>query len=94
MVPQTTDTSGVVNNAHLEIAEVGVDYLDSATLAGMIVFFPVGHVPAGYLVCNGDTYSKELMLIYINTYLMKAQHLALMEKQMINSRFQLWTGSL
>ena len=39
MVPQTTDTSGVVNNAHLEIAEVGVDYLDSATLAGMIVFF-------------------------------------------------------
>lgn len=59
MVPQTTDTSGVVNNAHLEIAEVGVDYLDSATLAGMIVFFPVGHVPAGYLVCNGDAYSKE-----------------------------------
>lgn len=58
MVPQKTDASGNVTNAHIEVAAVGEDYLDSATLAGMIVFFPVDHVPAGYLICNGDTYNK------------------------------------
>lgn len=58
MVPQVIDDSGNVTKAHIEIAESGVDYLDTATLAGMIVFFPVDHVQAGYLVCNGDMYSK------------------------------------
>lgn len=58
MIPQSTDSSGNVTKAHIEIAESGVDYLDTATLAGMVVFFPVEHVQAGYLVCNGDMYSK------------------------------------
>jgi len=65
MVPESTDSSGRVTKAHIDIAEVGVDYLDSANLAGMIVFFPVNHVPAGYLICNGDVYSKAT---YANLY--------------------------
>lgn len=65
MVPQSLNSDGVVSKAHIEIAESGTDYLDTATLAGMIVFFPVGHVQAGYLICNGDMYNKKT---YANLY--------------------------
>lgn len=58
MVPQTINSDGTVNRAHIEVADSGVDYLATDTLAGMIVFFPVDHVQAGYLVCNGDMYNK------------------------------------
>jgi hypothetical protein len=54
MVPQTTDASGKITRAHIAVAEVGKDYLDSANLAGMIVFFPMFNVPAGYIICNGS----------------------------------------
>lgn len=65
MVPQVTAEDGTITKAHIEIAESGVDYLNTATLAGMIVFFPVNQIQAGYLICNGDSYSKKT---YANLY--------------------------
>lgn len=38
-------------------AEPGKDYLDSANLTGMIVYFPGDEPAAGYLVCDGAKYN-------------------------------------
>ena len=53
------EIDGVTVPAHFEAAEAGLDFLDTSNLAGMIVYFPIDQVPAGYLVCNGDMYNAK-----------------------------------
>ena len=54
MVPATESTPAYVTKA-----VEGSDYLSKDTLAGMIVYFPIDRVPAGFLVCNGAMYERE-----------------------------------
>ena len=36
----------------------GVDYLGPAALVGVICYYPVAHIPTGWLVCDGKAYSR------------------------------------
>ena len=69
-VPTYTDEQGRIVPAHFEAAIAGTDFMNTSNLAGMIVYFTIDEVPAGYLLCNGDGYSKTTYSVLYN-YLSK-----------------------
>ena len=56
-----TNITGIVkgNGSSAYTAAVdGVDYLGPASLAGIIAFYPIDNIPAGWLRCDGSAYSR------------------------------------
>lgn len=56
-----TNITGIVkgNGSSAYTAAVdGVDYIGPASLAGIIAFYPIDNIPAGWLRCDGSAYSR------------------------------------
>ena len=56
-----TNITGIVkaNGSSAYTAAVdGVDYLGPASLVGIIAFYPIDNIPAGWLRCDGSAYSR------------------------------------